>query len=213
MEAKNNLLYKKSHIVWLFVTIVLVLNSCDILTYADTFKEELTITKKYSSIPNDSVVTFPLLTINDSNYYKSFDDVIRLNATYLTHSKHGEKSWYEVNFKIQYDTTCIDIYTHQYCVEDRAKIGKFRGVILYEGNLFLIRTDSNIMNLIKQTNDSLTFNSAYNGVRIFYILEENQNRPEYIYAKYLYVNGDLQKERIEINNFILQNGVFIKNNY
>lgn len=211
MDSENKMFPKKTFLFVFFVAIIFMLSSCDILSYSESKQDFLNLTGTYTVIPNDSIVTIPQLRILDTALYKSFDEVLYLTSVYLTHAKNGEKTWYEVKLKTNQDTIIIDIYAHQYRVEDRVREGKYTGVFQYKENKFLIKTDSIAgCRLISYADDSLTFNSAYRGTVVYNILDRNYNYPEFIFAKYAYHNGKTETIRIEINNYIYSNGCFYK---
>ena len=141
MDSENKMFSKKTFLFVFFVAIIFMLSSCDILSYSESKQEFLNLTGTYTVIPNDSIVTIPQLRILDTALYKSFDEVLYLTSVYLTHAKNGEKTWYEVKLKTNQDTIIIDIYAHQYRVEDRAREGKYTGVFQYKENKFLIKIE------------------------------------------------------------------------
>lgn len=212
METENNFIVKRLVFYSVFVSFVLIMSSCDILMFSESERHPIIINSTSIEIPNDSMVTLPIVKTNDSILLKSFDEVIFLNSVYLTHAKQGERTWYEANFSIVLDTINISIYAHQYEVADRVKPGQYKGVVPYNDNLFLIKIDStSYREILEQTNDSITFNSIYKGVQVFFMIDENYNYPEYIKAKYTYHNKTLIKKRIEINNYLFEDGRFNPN--
>lgn len=213
MDSENNMFFRKFFCFTFFITFFFAMSSCDILSHSESERNILNLTGTYTVIPNDSIVTIPLLRILDTVLYKSFDEVLYFNSVYLTHAKQGEKSWYEVTLTTVLDTINIDIFVHQYRVEDRVREGKFNGVFQYKENMFLIKTDSIAgSRLISYVDDSLTFNSAYCGTTVYYVLDRDYNYPEFIFAKYAYYNGKIETTRIEINNYLYDNGYFYKKN-
>lgn len=155
------------------------------------------------------MVTCPIIKLKDTMLYKSFDDILNLNSTYLTHAKYGYRTWFEVNITTTLDTTNINIYARQYTNYNRIEPGQYDGVVQYKDYLFLTRFDSASNSYIERCiNDSITFNKAYQGIVVYFIVDYNYNFPEYAYVQYVYHNGLFEIKRIEINNLLLENGLF-----
>lgn len=213
MEQKNNKPFNYKSLYLIFLIVSFALWSCNVLDNTTPVNLPLRIKGTYTAIPKDSMVSFPRMVITDTVLNNAFDAILYLDSIYLTHSKKGEKSWYEVNITAPYDTIIINLYAHQYAVYERPLEKQFDGVILYRDNFFLIRGDSAICDKVMHRScDSLEFNSISTNTTIYYILDTDYNYPEYATIKYYYYNGYLQKQKVEVNNYILENGYLHRKN-
>lgn len=199
----------------IFAIIGCVLCSCSALTYSGYDDHDwpwpITLYETYTKVGADTIVPLPQLIVKDTVLHKTFDDIMYLDSIYLSYSKFGEKSWYEVNMNEHSDTIFIEVRAHQYDAYWRPSKGKFDGMVVYRENYFLIRGDSASCNMTtSQSGDTLEFIFHGIGVKIYYILDRDYNFPEYAVIKYHYHKGCLQKHYVEINHAVLENGYFRK---
>lgn len=191
----------------IFAAISCLLCSCSILSsYSNYAGKEgpLVLTETYRTIPNDSMVSLPQMTIKDTILYEIFEDIMYLDSTYLSPLKFGEKSWYEAIIKEYCDTIFIELRSHQYEYYERPRNNLFDGVIFYKENYFLIRKGSSFCDLItNQLCDTLEFNSISNNSTVYYIFDKDYNFPEYAIIKYCYYKGCLRVQNIEVNKIVL----------
>ncbi len=213
MEQNYNRFFNPKSLYSLFLIVSFALCSCGAFENTTSVKLPMLITGTYTVIPNDSMVSFPKMVITDTILNKAFDSILQLDSIYLTHSKNGEKSWYEVNITAPLDTIIIILYAHQYTYSNRPLEKLFDGVVLHKGNYFLIRGDSVICDkLMHRSRDSLKFNSISKNTTTYYILDPDYNFPEFASIKYYYYNGYLNKQKTEINNYILEDGYLHRKN-
>ena len=208
----NTSFLRRLFVVSTLIELTFIFISCELLWYPEKVQvspESIIHTQRYEQIPPDSTVTCPIITLIDTVLYKSFDDIIYLNSTYLTHVKHGSRTWFEVNIRTSSDTTSIEIYARQYTLYNPIEPNQYDGVVLYKDHLFLTRFDSTSSSCIERyIDDSITFNILYQGMVIYFIQDHNYNLPEYAYAQYVCHDGGIERKRVEINNLLFENGFF-----
>lgn len=208
----STLFFRRLFVVFTFTGLYFFFSSCELLWYQEktqVYPESFACTQRFEIIPDDSTVTCSKIALMDTVLYKSFDDIIYLNSTYLTHAKRGLRTWFEVDITTSFDTTNIEIFARQYTLYNPIEPSQYDGVVLYKDHLFLTRFDSTSSSCIKRCiNDSITFNRFYQGMDIYFILNYEYNLPEYAYAQYVCHNGLVERKRAEINNFLFENGFF-----
>ena len=208
----STLFFRRLLVVFTFTGLSFAFSSCVLLWYKETTQvspESIACTERFDQIPDDSTVTCHKIALMDTVLYKSFDDIIYLNSTYLTHAKHGSRTWFEVDITTSFDTTNIEIYARQYTLYKPIEPSQYDGVVLYKDHLFLTRFDSTSSSCIKRCiDDSITFNRLYQGMDIYLILDYDYNLPEYAYAQYVCHNGHVERKCAEINNLLFENGFF-----
>lgn len=200
---------KRIKSVFLIVSLqLLLLNSCYFVSEVPYTPQNIILTEKYYVGQGDSIISLPVVVFLDSNLIIPLDEIIQLNANYSLHSRKGEKTWYELYLSTNGDTLLLDLYSHQYEHSiNKISADDFLGVIPYRNDMFLVCSDSDRwMKYLFPTNDTLTFNSTYNGTTIYYLQDENNN-PEYTMIRYKYFDNHLKNYYIEINGCRLENGI------
>lgn len=210
----STMIFRRLFVAFTFTGLSFVFCSCVVLRHQEetqVFPKSFIGTQRYEQILDDSMVTCPKIALMDTVLYKSFDDVIYLSSTYLTHAKHGSRTWFEVDITTSFDTTNIKIYARQYTLYNPIEPSQYEGVVLYKEHLFLTRCDSANSSCIERCiNDSITFNRLYQGMVVYFIPDYDYNLPEYAYAQYVCLSGRVERKRVEINNLLFENGFFKK---
>lgn len=199
----------RNKFVFLIVSLqLLLLNSCCFVSEVPFEPTTIISTEKYYVIQGDSIIRLPIVVFLDSNLSIPLDEIIQLNTNYSLHYRKGEKTWYEFYMSTNDDTLLLELYSHQYENSiNKISADDFLGVIPYRNNIFLVCSDSDPwMKYLFPTNDTLMFNSTYNGTTIYYLQDENNN-PEYTMVRYKYFDNYLKKHFTEINGYILENGI------